>query len=198
MGTVWESQKGKNLMFSVFKRHHRFEVESQFYISIVTSLALIKSLQSFQVPKLHVKWPNDILIKEAKLGGILIENVSEPNAQVSEVVIGVGINIQSSPVVEGRDTTCLADQQSFVKRDDLLNALIEALDMWLKRWDNGNNFTEIKNAWCERAAPIGAPLSVRVGQERLTGKFAGLDEKGALKLELEDKTIKLITGGEII
>lgn len=169
-------------------------------LSLVTALAVYEAIQqtSSAPLELTLKWPNDILIKEAKLGGILIENVSEPNAQVSEVVIGVGINIQSSPVVEGRDTTCLADQQSFVKRDDLLNALIEALDMWLKRWDNGNNFTEIKNAWCERAATIGAPLSVRVGQERLTGKFAGLDEKGALKLELEDKTIKLITGGEII
>ncbi len=169
-------------------------------LSLVTALAVYEAIQqtSKEPLDLTLKWPNDILINQAKLGGILIENVSEPNAQISEVVIGVGINIQSSPVVDERDTTCLADHKCFVQRDSLLNALIEALDIWLKRWDNGNNFAEIRNAWCEKAAPIGAPLSVRIGQERLRGKFAGLDEKGALKLELQDKSIKLITGGEII
>jgi len=169
-------------------------------ISLVTALAVYDAIQQVSRSSLELtlKWPNDILINEAKLGGILIENVSVPDAQFSHVVIGIGINIQSSPVVEGRETTCLANYENFVTRDDLLAALIETLKRWIKRWDAGNNFAEIRQAWCEKAAPIGAPLSVRVGQERLTGKFAGLDENGALKLELKDKSIKLITGGEIL
>ncbi len=169
-------------------------------LSLVTALAVYDAIQkNNQTPlDLALKWPNDILINGAKLGGILIENVSKPDAQFSHVVIGVGINIQSSPVVEGRDTTCLANYDYFISRDDLLLALIETLNHWIKRWDNGNNFAEIRQAWCEKAAPIGAPLSVRIGHERIEGKFAGLDEKGALKLELEDKSIKLITGGELL
>lgn len=169
-------------------------------LSLVTALAVYDAIQkNSQKPlDLTLKWPNDILINGAKLGGILIENVSKPDAEFSHVVIGVGINIQSSPVVEGRDTTCLANYDYFISRDDLLLALIETLNHWIKRWDNGNNFVEIIRAWCEKAAPIGAPLSVRIGHERIEGKFAGLDEKGALKLELEDKSIKLITGGELL
>jgi len=92
----------------------------------------------------------------------------------------------------------LANYDYYISRDDLLSELIVTLNDWIKRWDNGNNFSEIRDAWCKKAAPVGAPLSVRVGKDRIEGKFAGLDEKGALKLELQDKSIKLITGGELL
>lgn len=169
-------------------------------LSLVTGVAVYEAIKKTSKTPLDLtlKWPNDILLDGAKLGGILIENVSAPNAEISNVIIGVGVNIRSNPVVEGRDTTCLDNHGAKLTRDILLNSFIEELDLWLKRWDNGQNFKEIRTAWLERAAPLGAPLSVKVGQERLKGKFAGLDQNGALKLELQDKSIKLITGGEVI
>ena len=75
MGNKWESDSGLNLTFSVFKRIKGLTFSNQFYLSIVVALALYKTLKSFNVPRLYVKWPNDILSANKKIAGILIENV---------------------------------------------------------------------------------------------------------------------------
>lgn len=148
--------------------------------------------------KLQVKWPNDLLVNGAKLGGILIENLSPPNAATSNIIAGFGLNITSNPVVDERDTTSLHGLGLNATRDQIANALILSWDHWLKRWDNGNNFDEIKTSWQKHASPLGTNISVKIGPNRLEGKFAGLDQYGALKLEQKDGTIKLITGGELL
>lgn len=197
-GRDWVSLKG-NLFASTAQKVAAKGIKLT-TLSLVTAMAVHDAIlkTSDDTPRLTLKWPNDILSGQAKLAGILIENQSDPNADDTNIVIGFGINIQSSPVISDKDTTCLRNINHHATRDEILNQLILSLDYWIKRWDNGNNFNEIRQSWLERAAPIGAPLTVKIGQEQLTGKFAGLDENGALKLELENKTIKLITGGEIL
>uniref|UniRef100_UPI00404724A7 biotin--[acetyl-CoA-carboxylase] ligase n=1 Tax=Mariniflexile sp. TaxID=1979402 RepID=UPI00404724A7 len=93
MGTVWSSQTAKNLTFSVYKDVSKFNLEYPFYISMVTALALIKSLQFFSISKLSVKWPNDILSENKKICGILIENVvKQKTFHVSFIGIGLNVN----------------------------------------------------------------------------------------------------------
>ncbi|WP_445735468.1 biotin--[acetyl-CoA-carboxylase] ligase [Mariniflexile sp.] len=95
MGTVWSSQTAKNLTFSVYKDVSKFNLEYPFYISMVTALALIKSLQFFSISKLSVKWPNDILSENKKICGILIENVVKQN-KFHASFIGIGLNVNQT------------------------------------------------------------------------------------------------------
>lgn len=95
MGTVWSSENSKNLMFSVFKDTSKFQVEYPFLISMVTSLAILKTLQSFSITKLSIKWPNDILSEDKKICGILIENVIKQNS-LSNTIIGIGLNVNQT------------------------------------------------------------------------------------------------------
>lgn len=95
MGTYWQSQVGKNLIFSVFKDFEGFTVEYPFYISIVTALAIIKTLHSFSIPKLNVKWPNDILSGDFKISGVLIENVIK-QSQIKASILGIGLNVNQT------------------------------------------------------------------------------------------------------
>ncbi|MBN4085510.1 biotin--[acetyl-CoA-carboxylase] ligase, partial [Flavobacteriaceae bacterium AH-315-B10] len=95
MGTIWNSEKAKNLMCSVFKDCTKVSIKNQFYISMVTSLAIVKTLQSFSVPKLSVKWPNDILSENKKVCGILIENVIKNNLFEASI-IGIGLNVNQT------------------------------------------------------------------------------------------------------
>jgi BirA family biotin operon repressor/biotin-[acetyl-CoA-carboxylase] ligase len=95
MGTVWSSQSSKNLTFSVYKDVSKYNLEFPFYISIVTSLALLKTLQFFSISKLSVKWPNDILSEDKKICGILIENVVKQN-KFQESFIGIGLNVNQT------------------------------------------------------------------------------------------------------
>lgn len=98
MGTIWSSENSKNLMFSVFKDTSKFNLEYPFLISIVTSLAILKALQSFSISKLSIKWPNDILSEDKKICGILIENVIKQN-RLSNTIIGVGLNVNQTEFI---------------------------------------------------------------------------------------------------
>ncbi len=95
MGTIWNSESSKNLTVSVFKDVSKLNIEYPFYISIATSLALIKTLQSFSIPKLSIKWPNDILSEDKKICGVLIENVMKQNS-LKESIIGIGLNVNQT------------------------------------------------------------------------------------------------------
>jgi BirA family biotin operon repressor/biotin-[acetyl-CoA-carboxylase] ligase len=95
MGTVWSSENSKNLMFSVFKDTSKFQLEYPFLISVVTSLAILKTVQSFSILKLAIKWPNDILSENKKICGILIENVIKQNS-LSNTIIGIGLNVNQT------------------------------------------------------------------------------------------------------
>ena len=95
MGTAWSSQASKNLTFSVYKDVSKLDLEHPFYISIVTALALLKSLQFFSITKLSIKWPNDILSENKKICGILIENVIKQN-KFHESFIGIGLNVNQT------------------------------------------------------------------------------------------------------
>lgn len=95
MGTVWESETSKNLTLSVFKDMTEVFLEHPFYISMVTALALIKSLQVFSISRLSVKWPNDILSADKKICGVLIENVIKQN-KINASIIGIGLNVNQT------------------------------------------------------------------------------------------------------
>jgi BirA family biotin operon repressor/biotin-[acetyl-CoA-carboxylase] ligase len=91
----WESERGRNLLFSVLLRPEHIPIASQFLLSQLISLAIVTTLhQLFPDEKnsFSVKWPNDIYWNDRKLGGILIENVLQGN-RIKSCVIGVGLNI---------------------------------------------------------------------------------------------------------
>ena len=94
MGTVWDSNKGENLMFSVFKDLSIHVVEFPFYISMAISLAILKALKGLNIPDLSIKWPNDILSADKKVCGILIENVIKN--KLNSTIIGIGVNVNQT------------------------------------------------------------------------------------------------------
>ena len=95
MGTQWDSQVSKNLMVSVFKDVSHLDLECNFYISIVVSLSILEALKTFNIKNLKVKWPNDILSENKKIGGILIENIIK-QTKLNATIIGFGLNVNQT------------------------------------------------------------------------------------------------------
>ena len=91
-GSSWLSEKDKNLTFSVLKRNISIVANQQFLLNILVSLSIVKSLEGFNIPKLAIKWPNDILSDHHKISGILIENLIK-NKQIEYAIIGIGLNV---------------------------------------------------------------------------------------------------------
>ena len=90
-GNVWESEKGKNLLFSIMLNPHSIPIKKQFILSQITCLA-IKNVLDKYTEDISIKWSNDIYWKDQKICGILIEN-SLCGAKIDRCIIGVGLNI---------------------------------------------------------------------------------------------------------
>jgi len=97
IGNLWESESGKNLLFSMALFPQKIRPDQQFLISQLVSVSIKKALDEY-VDDVTVKWPNDIYWKDKKLAGILIEN-SLQGRQIKFAVVGIGLNVNQTEFV---------------------------------------------------------------------------------------------------
>lgn len=145
---------------------------------------------------LRLKWPNDVLIGQAKCAGILAESISGHDAVIA--VIGAGINLAWHPTDLGRAATNLSEHGLQVAPDAMLGLLAAAVQHWLAVWECGNGFARVRAAWLERAGPVGESCSVNTGAERIAGLFVGLDSGGALLMQDKEGRQRSIIFGDVM
>ena len=95
MGTVWQSEKGKNLTISILIKNVVSDITKIYDLNVAVSVAVFSVLQRLQITNLSIKWPNDIMAGDKKIGGILIENRIISATEI-ESVVGIGLNINQS------------------------------------------------------------------------------------------------------
>lgn len=162
-------------------------------LAFVAGIAVHEAVATFvdQTDDLRLKWPNDLLLNGGKLAGILLE------AQGSTVVAGIGVNLISAPVVEGRVTIALAQAGEAPKRDAFAIRLAASFASGLAHWRKYGK-AAVLTRWLQLAHPEGTAMRVHEpGGAVLQGKFNGLDADGALKLHLADGTIRLVHAGDV-
>ena len=94
----WESERGKNLTFSMLIHPEEIPANQQFHITEIVSVALCKTLEHYIYNKVEIKWPNDIYVGEQKICGILIENRLQ-GATIKDSIIGIGLNVNQQAFV---------------------------------------------------------------------------------------------------
>lgn len=138
-----------------------------------------------------LKWPNDVLIGQAKLAGILLERVADC------VIVGIGVNLVAAPSLPGRDTVALSQFGPALDRDIFAEALARQFAIELERW-RAFGLEPLIGRWLAAAHPLGTSLQVgEPGESAVHGTFAGLTAEGALQLRLEDGTARVIHAGEV-
>ncbi len=91
-GNRWEAEPGMNLTFSLILKPNFLAISNQFFLNIVICLALTDYLKEKTSHITHIKWPNDILVQEKKISGVLIENQLQ-GSQIVHSIVGIGLNI---------------------------------------------------------------------------------------------------------
>ena len=157
-------------------------------LSLAAGLALIEAVD-VAVPNqsLMLKWPNDLMLGNAKLAGTLLERSGD------RVVVGFGINLASAPKLEGRDAAALngaLSPQAFAPL--LAGSFARMLPLW-----RNSEPEAFASAWLARAHPVGTHLTVHSGRdEKVSGTFDGIEPDGALRLRREGG-IDVIRAGDV-
>ncbi len=158
-------------------------------VSLITGVAVAESIEA-AAPDLapaRCKWPNDILLNDAKVAGILVETAG------SAVIAGIGVNLVSHPAIRDVVTTDLASEGARgVDRDLLLAALCRRLKDRVTDWES-SGFYSHRRAWLDRAAGIGAHALVS-GDIDTQGRVVGLAHDGALIMESGGRHMRVVSG----
>jgi BirA family biotin operon repressor/biotin-[acetyl-CoA-carboxylase] ligase len=194
-GRVWVSPPGNLYMSVVLRPDCAAGVAAQ--LGFVAALAIDDAVRRWLAPEIAValKWPNDVLLDGAKVSGILLESELSPDGTPAWVVLGIGINLASAP--DGTDypaTSLAAKGQPHVTAGAMLETLADAWLAWYEEWRSGEGFAAVRRAWLARAHPPGTPLRVRLEREEMLGRFAGLEEDGALMLDTQSGRLRIGAG----
>jgi len=197
-GRDWVSKSGN--LFATFLTTLAVNPATATQVSFVTALALYDACSALlSVPAgLALKWPNDLLLAEKKLAGILLETLPQNQPEKIALAIGCGVNLQHGPDQSAYPATWLnAHLATPVTPDRFLAKLADALTIRLSQWKNGAGFDLIAKAWQERASHIGKSITLIAATETFTGTFSGLADDGALILDLPDGKQKLFHAGDV-
>ncbi len=190
-GRAWTGGLG-NFMGSTAVSLQASEVAPQ-TLALVAGVAVHRAILTAApgLADLALKWPNDLLVGTAKLGGILLER------QGKSVVVGIGVNLAEAPEVPGRVTGSLAGLGHPVSRDNFAATLAETWAADLARWHAGG-WPALRQDWLARAHPAGTLLTMHDAVHGpVMGAFAGLDAGGAVLLRLADGAVRAIHAGDV-
>jgi BirA family transcriptional regulator, biotin operon repressor / biotin---[acetyl-CoA-carboxylase] ligase len=167
-------------------------------LGFVASLALhdaINGCTGLESPDLALKWPNDVLVRGAKVAGLLLEGQTLPGKTAFVVTIGLGINIQSAPEDTPYPATTLSAYAPHVTREDVFTALSNAFAARFARWRDFG-FLPLREDWLARAAGRGENVTVRLPAGMVCGEFQGIDATGRLILLTSDGQ-RVIDAGDL-
>ncbi len=194
-GRVWVSPPGNLHMSLVLRPNCRAAVAAQ--LGFVAALGMAEALGAM-APRVPVacKWPNDLLANGKKVAGILLETEMTAGDQPDFVVLGIGVNLLTSPDDTPYPAMSLAEAGApGIAPLAAIAEFVRRFAAWLKCWRR-EGFVPVRAAWLARATGLGQPIQVRLEHDTLTGRFIDLDADGALMLEVAGVS-RRISAGEI-
>ena len=193
-GRQWVSPFGHNVYLSLV---WEFDggVSQLEGLSLAVGVAIAQSLQEVGLDQIGLKWPNDILLEQKKLGGILLEIQGDPSG-VCQVVIGVGINVRmKADAAIDQPWASIADCLPDVSRNELTGSLLNNLVAMLLVYEDAG-FAKFQSSWERLDAFRGEKVEIVSGLSRVGGVASGVYSNGALRL-IVDGIDRPIYGGEV-
>ena len=202
-GNSWESEAGKNVLFSMRLTKPQVAIDKQFALTMMVSLAVRKVVQELLPNKeVTIKWPNDIYVGDKKICGILIESRLEENT-IEEAIVGIGLNVNQTAWINGAPNPTSVMLEKGVDTDteqvskDLELSLRDSLSLLEKTEELKKQYLAALYRFGQKALYAEREVSLRPSKI-LTGKqegafeamIADVTEQGELMLRIGDSTKK--------
>mgnify|MGYP001266832034 FL=1 len=193
----WISEPYKNIAFSLFKKFKRPELEHLFLLNVIVSISILELLKKYSVRHASVKWPNDIIVKNKKISGILIENTIKKNNLINSV-IGIGINVNQQKFPDLICATSIINEAGIaVEIDSLATELTKIISSNFKFLELNSNFylDQYNNKLYNKNRTV--VFKNNIGKKKV-GKIVKVDLSGNLMIMNEKGKIEYFKENEII
>jgi BirA family biotin operon repressor/biotin-[acetyl-CoA-carboxylase] ligase len=195
MGSKWISEKGKNLIMSILIKDLLDNSAQVFSLNVAVALAVIEVLQKHDIADLSIKWPNDIMAGNKKIGGILIENSFKTHGIVSIVGLGLNVNQTNFDALPKAGSLHSVSGRIFDKDmigDDIVGRIIRNVQ-FIDAHDD-----ILWQSYLANLFKVGVPMPFEnQNGERFMGIIKNVSREGKLELQIEDDSIKAFAVKEI-
>ncbi len=195
LGRAWLAPGGTSLLFSLIFRPALLPTQA-FRLAMLCSLAAARAIETVTALPIHLKWPNDLVLRGQKLGGVLSES-SLTGERLDCVGVGLGLNVNldvsTLPEIAATATSLSAALGRPVARLPLLQRLLQEIEAGYGDVAQGE---ALRAAWAARLSTLGQMVQVSGGTED-EGLAEGVDADGALLLRRADGTLGRITVGDV-
>lgn len=183
-GNAWITEPGKNLTFSLILKPTFLAIKDQFLLNMVVSLAIRDFLQDHVHLKVYVKWPNDIIVDDHKLCGILIENQIQ-GSSFSNSVVGIGLNVNQRAFFSRHASSMSMLTSKSFDLQKMFEQAVEKLEAWYLLLRRGL-ITQIKDSYSSSLYGNKELRNFRSAGGSFEGKIEGVDDAGKLLIKTED------------
>jgi len=170
-------------------------------LTLLASVAVAKTINRLYGLEAQIKWPNDVLINQKKVCGMLTESRIK-GEKVDFAILGIGINanfnVESIPRHLREEATTLKEELGKeIKREILLCELLAEIESHYELFRR-RRFEEILEYWRRLAGFLGSNVEVKSDEETVEGQAIDIDDDGALIIRLKDETFVTVTSGDIV
>jgi BirA family transcriptional regulator, biotin operon repressor / biotin---[acetyl-CoA-carboxylase] ligase len=187
-GNVWSAEKGKNILMSWVIFPESLLADEIFYLTKLSTKAILEFLnQEFNLSA-KIKWPNDILIEEKKIGGILIENAIVGN-KIKHAIIGIGLNINQTEFDENLKHKITSVKDILKKDFDVKNGVVSLLKYLNDNLEALNNkaFQQFNDFYFNNLFWLNETHSFKIKNEIIIGKIIGVEQNGKLIVSINNE-----------
>lgn len=178
--TQWEAEPFQNIILSIYLKHDNLSVHQQFIISQAVSIGVLEFLNYFGLVA-HIKWPNDLIVGNAKIAGILIENQLEQN-KVKSSIVGIGLNVNQLNFGKFNATSLKKELSQHFNIQELVFILLEKLNESFAFICNKNE-DRLKSVYLNNLWLYNINANYRDHEGDFEGKLTGVSEEGMLLVE---------------
>jgi len=196
LGRSWYSPKAKGIYLSIILRPKILPNETP-KLTLMAAVAVASGINRITGLHVTIKWPNDLLIDDKKLGGILTELNAESDS-VKFVVIGIGINVNNTrSSLPAKATSLKEETNETVSRVELLKQILIEIERYYLIFQR-DGFGPIIEKWRQLSSMLGSRIRVNYKKEHLEGIALDVDMDGSLLVRKDSGLIEKVMAGDIV
>jgi BirA family biotin operon repressor/biotin-[acetyl-CoA-carboxylase] ligase len=188
MGAKWNAEPSKNLTFSILVKDLLLQANHIFNLNVAIAVSIMQALDDFTIPGICIKWPNDILAGNKKVGGVLIENSFKNDGEIYSV-IGIGLNVNQMNFDNlPKASSLAATANREFEKDEVMTAIIKNIIRNANKLLN-KDVKPLWDAYHSRLFKKDVPMPFESDGKQFMGIIKGVSQNGSLEVLLEDETI---------